>query len=134
MKKIIAFLTIALAFTATSQAQHSMKKDKMMDAPVKTIALEQVAGEFVQKEIKVNPGTYVFTVTNNEVGHDVGFVLVKKGDDISNPKNHIQTAYVTQAVATGQTQSSQATTLSAGSYYYFCPLNPTATDNLLIVE
>ncbi|GAK76664.1 hypothetical protein JCM19296_2261 [Nonlabens ulvanivorans] len=35
MKKVIAFLTIALALTATSQAQHSMKKDKMMDAPCK---------------------------------------------------------------------------------------------------
>ncbi len=134
MKKVIAFLTIVLAFTMTSQAQHSMKKDNMMDAPVKTIALEQVKGEFVQKEIKVNPGTYVFTVSNNAVGHNVGFVLVPAGKDISNPENHIKTAYVTEQVATGQTQSSQKTTLTAGKYYYFCPLNPTATDNLLIVE
>ncbi|MGJ8685363.1 MAG: cupredoxin domain-containing protein [Nonlabens sp.] len=127
MKKVIAFLTIALVFTFTSQAQ-------MDHTQVKTITLEQVKGEFVQKEIKVDPGTYKFSIFNNDVGHDVGFVLVPVGKDISNPENHIKTAYVTESVSTGKTQSTQATTLAAGSYYYFCPLNPTATDNLLIVE
>lgn len=135
MKKVIAFLTVAILFSFNAVAQDGMmKKEKMMDSPVKTIALEQVKGEFVQKEIKVNPGTYVFTVSNNAVGHDVGFVLVPKGKDITKPANHIKTAYVTEVVGTGKTQSSQATTLTAGSYYYFCPMNPTATDNLLIVQ
>ncbi|MDP5101208.1 MAG: hypothetical protein NWQ09_07775, partial [Nonlabens sp.] len=100
MKKVIAFLAIALALSTSSQAQDSMmKKDKMMHDIVKTIALEQVSGEFVQKQVTVAPGTYTFAINNNAVGHDVGFVLVKKGQDISNPKNHIQTAYVTSAVA-----------------------------------
>lgn len=135
MKKVIAFLTIALAFTMTSQAQDSMmKKDKMMAAPVKTISIEQVEGEFVQKQITVDAGTYTFAIANNAVGHNVGFVLVKKGADISNPKNHIQTAYVTAQVENNTTGTSNPTTLTAGEYVYFCPLNPTSTDNLLIVR
>lgn len=134
MKKVIAFLTIALVFTFTSQAQKSMKKDKMMTQPVKTIALEQIKGAFVQKEVTVDAGTYQFAIANNAVGHDVGFVLVKKGNDISKPENHIKTAYVTKTVATGTTETSKPTTLTAGEYVYFCPMNPTATDNLLIVK
>lgn len=135
MKKVIVFLTIVLAFTMTSQAQDiMMKKDKMMDAPVKTISIEQVEGEFVQKQITVDAGTYTFAIANNAVGHNVGFVLVKKGADISNPKNHIQTAYVTAQVENNTTGTSNPTTLAAGEYVYFCPLNPTSTDNLLIVR
>jgi len=135
MKKVIAFLTVAILFTFTAQAQDSMmKKDNMTETSVKTISLEQVKGEFVQKQITVNAGTYEFAIANNEVGHDVGFVLVKKGQDISNPENHIKTAYVNEVVATGTTEKSQATTLTAGEYVYFCPMNPTATDNLLIVQ
>lgn len=135
MKKVIAFLTVAILFSFTAVAQDGMmKKDKMMNKSVKTISLEQVEGEFVQKQITVNAGTYEFAVANNNVGHDVGFVLVKKGMDISKPENHIKTAYVSKVVATGTTEKSQATTLAAGEYVYFCPMNPTATDNLLIVK
>lgn len=135
MKKVIAFLAIALALSTSSQAQDSMmKKDKMMHDTVKTIALEQVSGEFVQKQVTVAPGTYTFAINNNAVGHDVGFVLVKKGQDISNPKNHIQTAYVTSAVANNTVGTSKPTTLTAGEYVYFCPLNPTSTDNVLLVK
>lgn len=135
MKNVIAFLTAAILFTFSVQAQDSMmKKDKIMDSTVKTISLEQVKGEFVQKQITVDAGTYEFAVANNNVGHDVGFVLVKKGQDISKPENHIKTAYVTKVVATGTTEKSKATTLTAGEYVYFCPMNPTATDNLLIVK
>lgn len=144
MKNLIAILTVAILFTFHAQAQDSMQKDqmmkdsmkkeKMMDTSIKTIALEQVKGEFVQKQLTVNAGTYLFAIANNEVGHDVGFVLVKKGMDITNPENHIKTAYVTKTVATGATETSQATTLTAGEYVYFCPMNPTSTDNTLIVQ
>ncbi len=123
MKTIFFTFVTLLSFAFTTNAQE-----------VQTIALEQTKGEFTQKQMTVPAGTYIFEIANNNVGHDVGFVLVKKGEDITNPKNHIQTAYVTQAVATGEKQSSKPTTLEKGEYYYFCPLNPTATDNTLKVE
>jgi plastocyanin len=129
MKKLIALVVMTLGMSITARAQ-----DKMTDKSIKTISLEQVKGEFVQKQVSVDAGTYQFAIANNEVGHDVGFVLVRKGDDISKPENHIKTAYVTKTVATGTTEKSKATTLTAGEYVYFCPMNPTATDNLLIVK
>nr|WP_299339340.1 plastocyanin/azurin family copper-binding protein [Allomuricauda sp.] len=129
MKRAIAVLVFALGAIFTSTAQDAMK-----DKEVKTISLEQVPGEFTQKQLTVSEGTYVFDITNNGVGHNVGFVLVKKGLDISKPENHIQTAYVTKPVETGASQTSKPTTLEKGEYVYFCPLNPTATDNTLVVK
>lgn len=133
MKNVVVAIVALLGTAFSVNAQDAMKKD-MMNKAVKTIAVEQVSGEFVQKQITVDAGTYTFAVANNEVGHNVGFVLVKKGQDISNPKNHIKTAYVTAQVENNTTGTSNPTTLTAGEYVYFCPLNPTSTDNLLIVK
>ncbi len=135
MKKIIAVLVLAVGTVLSLSAQDKMmQKDKMMKSASKTISLEQTSGEFTQKQMTVSEGTYVFEISNNAVGHNVGFVLVKKGEDISNPENHIKTAYVTEQVADGKKQMSNPTTLVKGEYVYFCPLNPTATDNTLTVE
>ncbi|WP_422083002.1 cupredoxin domain-containing protein [Ulvibacterium sp.] len=129
MKKVITTLVFAIGLVFSMTAQ-----DKMMKKSKKTIALEQTPGEFTQKQLSVPAGTYVFEIANNGVGHDVGFVLVKKGKDISKPENHIQTAYVTEVVKTGESQRSNPTVLEKGEYVYFCPMNPTATDNTLIVQ
>jgi plastocyanin len=129
MKKVIALLVLAVTFTFSAQAQ-----DKMMDKAVKNIALEQTKGEFTQKTVTVNEGTYVFNVTNNNAGTDVGLVLVKKGQDVSKEANHIKTAYVSEMVQEGKTQKSKPTTLTKGEYVYFCPFNKTVTDNTLIVK
>lgn len=126
MKKVISILVIALAFTLNSNAQDNMKK------AVKTIALEQTKGEFTQKGLTVSPGTYVFEVTNNHAAKEVGLVLVKKGKDASDAKNHIQTAYVTQVAKDGETQKTKATKLAKGEYVYFCPLNPTPQYTLTV--
>ncbi|TAI47712.1 plastocyanin/azurin family copper-binding protein [Flagellimonas allohymeniacidonis] len=129
MKNVIAILVFAFGAIFFGNAQDTMK-----DKDVQTISLEQTPGEFTQKHITVSEGTYIFDIANNGVGHDVGFVLVKKGQDISKAENHIQTAYVTQPVKTGASQTSKPTTLEKGEYVYFCPLNPTATDNTLVVK
>ena len=126
MKKVISILVIALAFTLTSNAQDAMAK------AVKTISLEQTKGEFVQKAITVSEGTYVFEVANNHAAKEVGLVLVKKGADASKAENHIQTAYVTEVVKDGETQTTKATTLEKGEYVYFCPLNPTPQYTLTV--
>lgn len=155
MKKIIAVLVLAMGVSMSAQAQDKMEKkmdkmddkmektmdkseDKMMDKTdkmmkeVKTVSLEQTTGKFTQESLTLNEGTYVFEVSNNAVGHDVGFVLVKKGADASKPENHIQTAYVTEVVATGKKQTSKPTTLAKGEYVYFCPMNPTPQYTLTI--
>ncbi len=129
MKKTIAILVLTIGVVLNANAQ-----DSMVDKSVKTIELEQTPGEFTKKSLTVTEGTYVFEIKNNGIDHNVGFVLVEKGKDISKPENHIQTAYVTAPVKTGDAQKSKPTKLEKGEYIYFCPLNPTATDNLLIVE
>ncbi|SDE72377.1 plastocyanin/azurin family copper-binding protein [Cellulophaga baltica] len=126
MKNLVVVLAVALGSLFSVNAQ-DMKMGK-------TISLEQTKGEFTQKQITVDEGTYTFEIANNAVGHDVGFVLVKKGQDITKPENHIQTAYVTKAVGTGLKQTSKPTALTKGEYVYFCPLNPTSTDNILTVK
>ena len=129
MKQVFTTLVFVIGAIFTTSAQ-----DTMTDASVKTIALEQTPGEFTQKTLTVPAGTYVFEIANKGIDHNVGFVLVEKGKDISKPENHIQTAYVTAPVGTNETQTSKPTTLTAGEYVYFCPLNPTSTDNTLIVQ
>ena len=129
MKKVVLVFVFILGISAVSIAQ-----DKMMSKHVETIALAQTPGEFTQKSLTVPEGTYVFEIENQGIDHNVGFVLVAKGKDISKPENHIQTAYVTAPVGTDQTQTSKPTMLTKGEYIYFCPLNPTATDNTLTVK
>ena len=119
MKKAIALIVLALTFTLTGYAQNKMKTETTV------VALEQTKGEFTQKEVTLNAGDYIFEIANNNVGTSVGFVLVPKGADATNPENHIKSAYVTKAVANNTTETSEVTTLTKGEYVYFCPLNKT---------
>ncbi|TSE05569.1 MULTISPECIES: cupredoxin domain-containing protein [Aquimarina] len=121
MKKLITAFTFILAITFSAQAQQ-----------VKTVALEQTKGEFTQKEVKLSEGSYVFNITNNQAGTDVGFVLVPEGKDVSDAKNHIAAAYVTKVVAEGKTESSKTVKLEKGTYTYFCPLNKTPQYKLVV--
>ncbi|MEM8507445.1 MAG: plastocyanin/azurin family copper-binding protein [Bacteroidota bacterium] len=129
MRQVFTTLVFIIAAIFTTSAQ-----DSMTDSSVKTIHLEQTPGAFTKKTLTVPAGTYIFEIANKGIDHNVGFVLVEKGKDISKPENHIQTAYVTAPVGTNKTQTSKPTVLTAGEYVYFCPLNPTSTDNTLIVQ
>ncbi|MEM7186092.1 MAG: cupredoxin domain-containing protein [Bacteroidota bacterium] len=128
MKRTIALLVLALSFTFGVQAQDKMMKKES----VKTVTLEQTKGAFTQDKLTLKEGAYVFNIKNNNAGTDVGFVLVPSGKDASNPKNHIQEAYVTQVVKEGKTESSNTVNLSKGTYTYFCPLNKTPQYTLVV--
>ncbi len=112
MKRIIAILVLILGIAFQANAQD-----------VKTVALEQTKGEFTQKELTLKEGTYVFEISNNAVGHDVGFVLAPKGK--VEAEHHIKDAYVTSLVKNNSKSTSKKVTLKKGEYVYFCPLNPT---------
>jgi plastocyanin len=117
MKKLIAVVVIVLGFAFNTNAQE-----------VKTVSLEQTKGEFTQKQITLSEGTYIFEVANNNVGHNVGFVLAPKSD----VKAHIKDAYVTAQVKNNTKETSKKVTLTKGEYVYFCPLNPTPQYTLLV--
>jgi len=128
MKKLIALLVLAITFNFAAQAQNGMVKD----GDIVTVALEQTEGEFTQKNVTLKEGSYIFTVSNNQAGKDVGFVLVPEGKDASNPKNHIKEAYVTKVVKEGSTESSNVVALAKGTYKYFCPMNKTPQYTLVV--
>ena len=148
MKRVIALFLIGMGVSFTGQAQEttdkisetSMKKmddtteaskDEMMKAvEFKTVSLEQTPGEFTQQELTLDAGTYVFEIANNEVGHDVGFVLAPKGK--TDAEHHIKEAYVLEPVATGEKQMTGQVKLEPGEYVYFCPLNPTPEYTLIV--
>ena len=119
MKKITTLLAIVLAFVINTHAQD-----------VKTVALEQTKGEFTQKQITLSEGTYVFEISNNNVGTDVGFVLQPQGK--SGQEHHIKNAYVTALVKNNTKQTSKTVTLKKGKYTYFCPLNKTPEYTLIV--
>ena len=130
MKKVISIFVMVIAFTLTTNAQDKMMKtDKMA---VKTVSLEQTKGVFTQQGVTLKEGSYVFEISNNNVGHDVGFILIKKGADASKPENHIKTAYVTEVVGNNKKQKSNVTVLEKGEYVYFCPMNPTPQYTLTV--
>lgn len=121
MKKFITLFAFIIAITFSATAQD-----------VKTVNLEQTKGEFTQKQVTLAEGDYVFNISNNNVGTDVGFVLIPSGKDASNPENHIKEAYVTKVVADGKTESSKTVSLKKGTYNYFCPLNKTPQYTLVV--
>ena len=128
MKKIISVLVIALAFSVNTNAQDKMMKD----TKATVVTLEQTEGEFTQKEITLEAGAYIFEIENNNVGRQVGFVLMPKGKDASNPENHIKTAYVTKVVDNNSKETSNVTNLEKGEYVYICPMNPTPQYTLIV--
>lgn len=132
MKKVISIFVMVIAFTLTTNAQDKMMKKESKEAMVETVSLEQTKGVFTQQEVSLKEGSYIFEISNNNVGHDVGFVLIKKGTDASKPENHIKTAYVTEVVGNNTKQKSNVTILEKGEYVYFCPMNPTPQYTLIV--
>ncbi|WP_339622872.1 cupredoxin domain-containing protein [uncultured Winogradskyella sp.] len=129
MKKIISILVIALTFTLTANAQKNMQQDAMIkDSTATIVSLEQTKGAFTQKTVTLKEGHYIFEIANNNVGHQVGFVLAPK----ANPEAHIKTAYVTKVVENNTKETSKVTTLKKGTYVYFCPMNPTPQYTLIV--
>ena len=117
MKKVLVAFVLLVGFAFSANAQK-----------VKTVALEQTKGEFTQKKITLSEGTYIFEIANNNVGHNVGFVLAPKSD----VKKHIKNAYVTKPVTNNSKSTSKKVTLTKGEYVYFCPLNPTPQYTLIV--
>ncbi|WBX73651.1 cupredoxin domain-containing protein [Tenacibaculum pacificus] len=119
MKKLIAVIVIVLGFTFNINAQD-----------VKTVSLEQTKEAFTQKAITLSEGTYIFEISNSNVGKDVGFVLAPKGK--VEAEHHIKNAYVTSLVKNNSKSTSKKVTLKKGEYVYFCPLNPTPQYTLTV--
>lgn len=98
----------------------------------KVLKLEQTEGEFTIKELTISPGQYIFEVSNNGVDREIGLVVAPEGK--TDQANHIQEAYLKQTVEEGKSATSNVVNLAAGTYVYFCPLNPTPQYKLIVKE
>jgi len=121
MKKVIVFLMAVMAISVSA-----------VTAQTEQINLEQQKGIFSTESLTLAEGDYQFNISNNGVGHEVGFVVVPKGK--YDQSNHIQAAYVTSPVKTGSSSLTSVVNLKAGEYEYFCPLNPTPKYPITVVE
>ncbi len=99
---------------------------------VEKITLGQVEGKFMVKSMELSKGSYQFEIMNNGVDHEVGFVLVKKGQ--YEMTDHIKEAYVKAPVANGSSSMTGIVDLEPGMYEYFCPLNPTPKYTIKVSE
>ncbi|MEM9325126.1 MAG: cupredoxin domain-containing protein [Bacteroidota bacterium] len=118
---IIAIIALGLTNAAMAQQQPTV------------IELSQVEGKFSQTELILEPGTYVFEVTNASVDREVGLVVANTTDD-GTTGDHIKEGYLSNTITKGQTAKSQVVTLEAGTYKYFCPLNPTPEYTITVSE
>lgn len=127
---ILTLVSVFTAFAIVSAQDSMMKKDTMMkkDSETTVVSLEQTKGAFTQETLVLEEGDYIFEISNNNVGHQVGFVLAPK----TNPEAHIKTAYVKKAVDNNSKERSNTTSLAKGEYIYFCPLNPTPQYTLIV--
>lgn len=107
-----------------------MDKKMHTHTDAKVISLEQTDGQFTIQSLTLPAGDYTFEIANNDVDHEVGFVLAPKGK--TDVANHIKDAYLTETVATGKKSTSKVVHLTPGEYVYFCPMNPTPQYTLTV--
>lgn len=89
------------------------------DAP-KVIRLDQTPGQFVQAGLNLPPGKYIFEISNQAVGKDVGFYL--HTGDSTEPVAGSDKAGL---IKNNEVKRTEVVELKAGEYIYSCPLNPT---------
>ena len=101
-------------------------------AQVHQVSLEQTKGKFNTESLTLTAGAYQFDISNSDVDHEVGFVLVPNGQ--YEMDDHIKEAYVSAPVPKGKNSLTSVVNLEPGTYEYFCPLNPTPKYKLTVVD
>lgn len=84
------------------------------------------------KVLELEPGEYVFRVTNQNVPYELGFWLREADYQLGNPVHKLtKTSISGGGLGTGQTKD-YAVELEPGEYLYSCPLNPTPDYRLVV--
>lgn len=82
--------------------------------------------------LHLEPGTYVFRVSNENVPYELGFWLRDKDYNPSNPVHRLtKTSVSGGGLSIGETRD-YTVELTAGEYVYSCPLNPTPNYRLVV--
>lgn len=91
---------------------------------VQVVKLTQTEGEFTTTHLDLEAGQYIFEVSNQGVDKEVGFVIAPQEEN-GDAGEHIKEGYLAKTIKNGETAQSNIVELAAGTYTYFCPLNPT---------
>lgn len=76
--------------------------------------------------LRLEPGKYVFRVTNKNVPYELGFWLREHDYDWRNPLHKLNKTSVSGGGLTeGKTKDYEVTLEAGKTYLYSCPLNPT---------
>ncbi|MDP5140593.1 MAG: hypothetical protein NWP83_09020, partial [Spirosomaceae bacterium] len=94
---------------------------------IQLIKISQTPGVFDQKTLNLKPGKYIFELTNENVKHDVGFWL--RTPESEKPLKNSDKGGL---IKTGKTVRTGVVELTAGTYTYSCPLNPTPNYKLTV--
>lgn len=82
---------------------------------------------FTTQELNLKPGKYQFRIVNQNVDHELGFVIQKAedaGKDVM--KNNVANSFASKTVKAGEAAYTGVVDFTAaGDYVYICPLNPT---------
>ncbi|WP_201285524.1 hypothetical protein [Chelativorans xinjiangense] len=82
--------------------------------------------------LTLEPGDYIFRVTNRDVPYELGFWLRDADYDFRNPLHKLtKTSVSGGGLFVGDTQEYEVT-LKPGEYFYSCPLNTTPDYRLVV--
>ncbi len=84
------------------------------------------------KVIELEPGTYVFRVTNQDVPYELGFWLREHDYNWKNPLHKLTKTSVSGGGLAPGTTKDYEVVLEPGEYLYSCPLNTTPDYRLVV--
>ena len=84
------------------------------------------------KVIELEPGTYVFRVTNQDVPYELGFWLREHDYNWKNPLHKLTKTSVSGGGLAPGTTKDYEVELEPGEYLYSCPLNTTPDYRLVV--
>ncbi len=104
-------------------------------ADCETVNAETGAGRLAEAQVlTLEPGSYVFRVTNLDVPYELGFWLREHDYNWKNPIHRLTKVSVSGGgLVTGATQDYEVE-LEPGEYLYSCPLNPTPDYKLVVTN
>lgn len=119
-----AILASAVLFMGIFAAQTVSAQTTATDVTI--IELIQTPGQFSTQELDLKPGKYQFRIVNQNVDHELGFVIQKAEDakkDVM--KTAVPNSFSSKTVKAGEAAYTGVVELTKGKYVYSCPLNPT---------
>ena len=82
--------------------------------------------------LTLKPGRYIFRVSNADVPYELGFWLRSQDYNPANPLHRLTRTSVSGGGLTEGVSKDYEVELSAGSYLYSCPLNPTPDYRIVV--